>query len=620
MAFPPQYREPAPALPSIIVPTSGDRFRSHASHHHELPFSGSPAMSIPGMPPRDDVPPPLPPPRYPGFDQPSALAESMREKREYAHGSFASGYGSMNSSYHEDRPSYQRRSNTGVFGERDEGYASYSSTDRSRESAPSGFGRLHNHFQFQSPADIHGDTLKKKLDQTRPLEKSPPRSLLSSSANELLSRRPSAEGRFPPALSVPVQVQLPIHSRGILGSPARLTDTPIHSAISPRSTPFYHGDRSPNDSSDIDRSPRTRTKRNNSDDATSTNSYDFTGAEDMEMEDGQSLKRLHIDDAYMPGGQKRRAASPNDEHMLGMPDMSRRRDMSSRGSPQGRFNSLSRGVTMPSVSTSRSNSYISNMSMSMHPAGLATANSFGRRSPVGPSPGGISPTSCNSPYTAPVSLNPSPRTSISGRGSIHSRTVSGASTRKITEVQKPGGTKVQGFFMCECCPKKPKRFETIEELNAHEAEKQYECSFCGNRFKNKNEAERHQNSLHVRRHSWSCSALSGYDRAFHDSTNRPGEADTCGYCGDEFPRSGRGPGTGALSGGNAPRHATDQDWDERIRHLQEVHKFRECNSSKKFFRADHFRQHLKHSHAGTSGKWTNMLENACMLEEDPTPR
>jgi hypothetical protein len=129
MAFPPQYREPAPALQSIIGPASGDRYRTHASHH-ELPFSRSPAMSIPGMPPRDDVPPPLPPPRYTGFDQPSALAENMREKREYAHGSFASGYGSMNSSYHEDRPSYQRRSNTSTFGDRDEGYVSYSSTDR----------------------------------------------------------------------------------------------------------------------------------------------------------------------------------------------------------------------------------------------------------------------------------------------------------------------------------------------------------------------------------------------------------------------------------------------------------------------------------------------------------
>ncbi|KAF4964412.1 hypothetical protein FSARC_7647 [Fusarium sarcochroum] len=492
-------------------------------------------------------------------------------------------------------------------------------TDQSLESAPSGFGRLHHFFQFKSPAEIDENSLKKKLNQNRSLERSPPRSLLSASANELISRRPSAEGRFPPALSVPVQLPIPSHS--ILGSPARLTDIPLYSAISPQSTPSFYGDRSRNDSYDIDRSLRTQVKKINSDHATSTNSsYNFNGADDMYMEDGQSLKRLHIDDAYVSGGQKRRVASPKDDHLAMPSDMSRRREMSSRGSPQDRFTALSRGATMPSVPTSRNNSYISTMSMSMHPTSITTANSFGGRSPVGPSLGGISPTSCNPPYTAPVSLNPSPRTSISGRGSIHSGTVLGASTRKITEVQKPGGGKVQGFFMCECCPKKPKRFESLEELNAHEAEKQYECSFCGNRFKNKNEAERHQNSLHVRRHSWSCSALSGYDRAFHYSTNRPGEADTCGYCGDEFVRSGRGPGTGALNGGNAPRHATDQDWDERIRHLQEVHKFRECNSSKKFFRADHFRQHLKHSHAGTSGKWTNMLENACMLEEDPTPR
>lgn len=73
-------------------------------------------------------------------------------------------------------------------------------------------------------------------------------------------------------------------------------------------------------------------------------------------------------------------------------------------------------------------------------------------------------------------------------------------------------------------------------------------------------------------------------------------------------------------GASAPGHVMDQNWEERTRHLQDVHKFRECHNSRKFFRADHFRQHLKHSHAGTSGKWTNMLENACMLEEDPTPR
>jgi hypothetical protein len=49
--------------------------------------------------------------------------------------------------------------------------------------------------------------------------------------------------------------------------------------------------------------------------------------------------------------------------------------------------------------------------------------------------------------------------------------------------------------------------------------------------------------------------------------------------------------------------------------LTTKHKFGECNNVKKFFRADHFRQHLKHSHGGTSGKWTNILENACMKEE-----
>lgn len=145
------------------------------------------------------------------------------------------------------------------------------------------------------------------------------------------------------------------------------------------------------------------------------------------------------------------------------------------------------------------------------------------------------------------------------------------------------------------------------------------CHYCHNRFKNKNEAERHQNSLHLRRHSWSCAALQSFENAFHPSSNPtlataaaahaaatstnppsyppPAATDTCGYCGQDFP--------------NPP------DWDARVEHLNHVHKFGECNQAKKFFRADHFRQHLKHSHGGTSGRWTNMLENACMREEAP---
>lgn len=136
--------------------------------------------------------------------------------------------------------------------------------------------------------------------------------------------------------------------------------------------------------------------------------------------------------------------------------------------------------------------------------------------------------------------------------------------------------------------------------STHTIEKQYTCQYCNNRFKNKNEAERHQNSLHLRRHSWSCAALVDYKAAFHaspykSSTTGQPSADVCGYCGEQF--------------------ALPADWNARFEHLTNVHKFGECNKAKKFFRADHFRQHLKHSHAGTSGKWTNMLENACMKDE-----
>ena len=146
------------------------------------------------------------------------------------------------------------------------------------------------------------------------------------------------------------------------------------------------------------------------------------------------------------------------------------------------------------------------------------------------------------------------------------------------------------------------------------------CSFVAIVFNSRMKMERHQNFLQLRRYSWSCSALTGYDCAFHESTNRPCEADICGYCGHEFPRSGIGTGKDISSGGIVPKHATKQDWDERTRHLQDVHKFGECNAFKKFYRCDHFRQHVKHSHAGTSGKWANMLENACRVDEGPIPR
>ncbi|OBR03280.1 C2H2 finger domain-containing protein [Colletotrichum higginsianum IMI 349063] len=621
-----RYRDPA-GLPSILIDSSNPRTSDRSDPFNM--YSSSVALSIPGSDRiTNAAPPPLPPPPFP-FGQGSM--HHSHEPRQYHRD--PSSYSPREHTYHDsigsldDRPDYKRAA---YRHERDEGYASMgsaSASTRSECSLPSisaGFGSHHDRFQFQSSADALTD-MKKKLDPSKTFDNKPAISLLSASSASALDplRRLSGDQRMPPHLG---HATLPLHLKtsNLAESPDRFTQTPL-SALSPSPGSFHlgHDHRPPRSVSDLDRSPPMRSRRNNSDDASSYG-YD---AEDMEIEETNSMKRLRIEDpmrAHYDGvGTKRRAsADPDDSVPLGFTtqgDLLRRRDGNQRASPTPRLSVIPQGSVSSISSGGRAGSYSSNLSL-LTGSIASISPSYGRVSPGGLSPGGISPggtdPSCSSPYSASMSLNPSPRGSLSR--APHQRTISEsrplASPRKLAEVSKPVGTKISGFFMCDCCPKKPKKFETAEELAAHEAEKQYECSFCGNRFKNKNEAERHQNSLHVRRHSWSCSALSHYDRAFHDSTNRPGEADTCGYCGEEFPRNGRGPGA------SAPRHATDQDWEERIRHLQEVHKFRECNSSKKFFRADHFRQHLKHSHAGTSGKWTNMLENACMLDEDPTPR
>lgn len=328
---------------------------------------------------------------------------------------------------------------------------------RSQDSFPRAFGLHHNSFQFQSPADLHGASLKKKLESARSLEQSKPISLLTASANELLPKPPS-DSRYSPALSIPAQ--LPFHTRAY-DSP-RSTDTGPMSALSPRSAPFQHHTatdyRSAHEPFDPDRSPRTtRTSRNNSDDASSTQgSYDYGYADEMEMEETSDLKRLQLSDGYATVGQKRRAASPppNDAVPLGLQGKTdlaiRRSDLSSRGSPTPRLSST---LQSPLSSLSRSNSYMSMSSVA--------PTTYERWSP-GASPGGVSPTSATSPYTTPLSLQT--HSSFGARTPIHARTVSATSPKKMADLQKPVGSKVQGFLMCECCPKKPKKFETREEL------------------------------------------------------------------------------------------------------------------------------------------------------------
>lgn len=663
------------ALPEIHVHGSNpsDRFynasRSNSYSSVSSPSNASGPMPIPNA--QEPVPPPLPPPRnladiadsgHNGND----IAWQWGNSRE--NGGWGGSISSVppgSSLYREslagkksmdDRPEFVRRTSStstvksisglerqeNSYPRIDEGYASLSGTsigsNRSKyldsQSARAGF-QSSVHDKFRSNAQAYDKSQLQRLDPRMPSDNTtPPRRYSKSPFSTSLTdgsptSRIALEHRYPPqlkALSLPIITGRP----GPVESPlARWAETPL-SAVSPGNSYPRFGTQSQFDY-------RSPTDTTDADSVTTRESYDQRVSPDHDIDfqmEEAGLRRLHIEDyatrpdAYsisVTAGQKRRASSPPRDdgpllHTVGsQSDLFRRRESASRTSPGPRFHSTS-GSISSTASGPRNNSYASTLSaLSIAPSSITSMNSFGRLSP-----GGISPVptdGSDSPYVTSLSLDPSPRGSISRPN--HQRTVSETrplmTSRKLSDnishAKQNTIPKMQGVYICECCPKKPKKFDSQEELNTHEQEKQYECAYCRNRFKNKNEAERHQNSLHLRRHSWSCAALSGYPAAFHVSPTRPNEADTCGYCGEDFPRSG-------ISSPSPSGHriviATEQDWEARVVHLQDMHKFGECNHAKKFFRADHFRQHLKHSHAGTSGKWTNMLENACMKDE-PLP-
>ncbi|KAF8862298.1 hypothetical protein BDZ45DRAFT_585692 [Acephala macrosclerotiorum] len=663
-------------------PSERYRTSSRSSSYNSIPSPAisSVPMSIPNS--RDPgPPPPLPPPRHlqdiadNGRSGPD-LAWKFGNSHEYnsdwggSVSSVAPGsslYGSFAGRRNVERPDRRGSSISTVkstdfqensYPRLDEGYASQSGTSMGSNmsvlnsiSPAVGFqSSVHDKYRSNN-AQAYDKSLLQKLDFRRGTDNSTPpgfsKPFFSSSANDTSPASRIAQEHRQPSQLKPLSLPILTSKPGLVESPLSrwAADTPL-SGVSPIGNSYYKfggqgpfDHRSPSDIAESDRSPHPYIKRSGSgsvpDDASSVTSrsresYDPRVSPDHDVDfhmEETGFTRLHIDDysnrsdGYSPGatvGQKRRASSPPGDvdgpslHTVGSAsDLFRRRESGSRTSPSPRFHSTS-GSVSSTASGPRNSSYASSLSVAT--SSITSMGSFGNRSPGAVSPGGMD---MDSPY---ITSNPSPRASISR--SNHQRTLS--ETRPLLTSRKPSdhasqtkntsAPKMQGVFMCECCPKKPKKFDSQEELNIHEQEKQYQCAYCCNRFKNKNEAERHQNSLHLRRHSWSCAALSGYAAAFHNSPTRPNEADTCGYCGEDFPRSG----ISSPVSGSPIAVATDQDWELRIGHLQEMHKFGECNHAKKFFRADHFRQHLKHSHAGTSGKWTNMLENACMKDE-PLP-
>ncbi|SZF03260.1 unnamed protein product [Blumeria hordei] len=655
--------------PSIqIVQESPDRYRppnyrSEYNNSSPLHHSRSPRL-VPGT--KDGISMVMPPPKR--FSAPESCVDLGRE---FAHFNENSRQGdatpspssSISACYEQIRPKSTRHtscsSNFTVMQTRanigmrvDEGYESMKSqctnigTDRSgdncRIDSPNAISpRFHVHDKFQTMSRAYDKEMLSKLDFTQSNDsRTPPivrtKPIFCTSSHDLSPTSRVALEHISHSKSSPGPNQ-PTRSQQLESSLSRWPDNFSHPSQRSRlSNPYEYTLRS--DTMDSDTSPIPFLRHSGSgvfsvEDMLGSNfrngdSTDqrLTPERDDDIPEETGIRRLKIDDhstrpeshsPVNPLGKKRRASSPPEEdgltlHSVGSAsDLFRRRESAtSRGSICPRIHTHSDSISS-NASDPRNNSIAPALSLV-----ASSMGSLGRRSPNGTPWGHFE--GMESPRATSMSSNPSPRGSLS-RLSFQQTSPDGRSRMtppirssiESTALQQPGTTtnNMQGIFMCECCPKKPKKFDTQEELNNHEQEKQYECAYCRNRFKNKNEAERHQNSLHLRRHSWSCAALSGYSAAFHNSPTRPSEADTCGYCGEDFPRSGILMGAPVI---------TEQDWDMRITHLTEMHKFGECNHTKKFFRADHFRQHLKHSHAGTSGKWTNILENACMKDE-PLP-
>lgn len=331
---------------------------------------------------------------------------------------------------------------------------------RSLDSFPSEFGLYHSKLVIQSPADVLSDNMKRRLDP-----------FCAPDSKNLYA----PDGRFSSTSSPPLQ--LPIHPRPPLQSSSRVTNSPPSASLSPRSGAFpfsqhaASGSRSPLEA--IDSARALRVPRKNSDGATYsvTPCFDYHGGEGMEMDDASPLKRLCIEDGQGKARRRRRiTGSPLDDSALhpaaGQGDSVPPQQEFGRRSPS--FARLQITSQPSSVVTARPggpgspNGY--HMSNSSYPPwGLAAT---GRRSPGGYS-AGESRHSSTSPYTKTVPL--STTTTVAAAvpaqcSSAHARSAPGSSPRKLAEVPKPAWTKLQGFLMCECCPKKPKKFETEEEL------------------------------------------------------------------------------------------------------------------------------------------------------------
>ena len=200
--------------------------------------------------------------------------------------------------------------------------------------------------------------------------------------------------------------------------------------------------------------------------------------EDM-MEDNQ-MSNLNIhdrspsgsEDANLRAGSKRRASSPPREGLReerssvssasGHNEIYHRRSIQqlpNRGSPVSRFHPNHSSVSSASSLAPRHGSLGSSLGISSIPSS-ATSYGSGRLSPSAHSPAVEHEGRLGTPYGSAKIL-----------AANHQRTFSETtqngrrlSTDSMSHSRHGSMSHMQGIYICECCPKKPKKFDTEEDL------------------------------------------------------------------------------------------------------------------------------------------------------------
>ena len=206
---------------------------------------------------------------------------------------------------------------------------------------------------------------------------------------------------------------------------------------------------------------------------------------DFPMETEGGFRKMNLGDTTdgrqisSKQGMKRRALSPpaeafrDDKALLYNADTYQKPSATTNypRSPISRQDPSHGSVSSVSSASLRNNSYASSLGLSITGSSMTSVSSLDTHSP-----GTISPLSDfgppkDSPYITSVSLNPSQSSITPARSHQQTRDSKPASTARkmsiqsaVNQTRQTTASRIGGQFICECCPKKPKKFESEEEL------------------------------------------------------------------------------------------------------------------------------------------------------------